>query len=965
MFITRRHLVLWIAACLSTAIAPAAPLSAADFTWEDAPASTNWDNPNNWAGPNLQIPDDNSDTALVDNFIGLMPTLTANRTLGALTILNAGVVATGSGSDNFSLLIQDNGGASGTVTIDGLSSQFNAILEVRQSAAAIDLDTDQLVINDFGVLRIRDNAFVQVDQSFRTANHTTGSGNGAIRGDGTLQFAADSFNDGTLRTNPGGVFTVQSTGGANLDLDGLGGDGQLVTDSNSMLVIDAPLSDTLYNGYISMFANSEVRINQAWSLAADGAIQFDGGSTGNPGTATLSGGNANLGGFVFVNSGTAVLASPQTIITDTAAVTLADGTSVQFDALTHVENPDVIDNSVGTTFIVNHEIIIGGLVAGATVGHFDWDGEAQNGIVGGETIVNPGATLYLNVLSLDAQGLDERYSGRITLNSGRIEVQNFDGQWEMDGVLTLRNTSNQIPNLSGHTGTQVLITGDVVVEGNGATRISERSIFGSAVHVDVAAGASLQIGADQAVNQNGTSTVINGGTWTGGGAVNLDADLATIASATVVNMPNGTFDVDGDYTGNSTNDIVVLNAPLTLHVNSVDDNDANEIDDALVINGNGRLDVRLTNPNQAYSIAGTLDLNALGGGFSSSHLAGSDVVLHGTTTVAGNSIVQARVELAGYLDIAANSTFNLNAGSMEAPNIVRDGATFGGSGDLVVGAAGHLNAEDGALIGVDLVNRGRFEPGLSIGSVNITGDFSQTSSGTFGFEIAGLPGGAQDLLTVSGTASVDGVLEARLLNNFVPAEGSTYTVISAGTRLGTFDALTTPSDNIVQFNAIVLYSAGLVRLRITDVSIFGDFNDDLALDCADVDALVAEIASGGMGPLFDLTGDNLVNLDDLNSWLDEAGTFNVGGPYLPGDASLDGFVDGSDFGIWNSHKFTSNNGWCGGDFNADGFTDGSDFGIWNSHKFTSSNPFSAVIVPEPGMALGTLLILLTICFRVK
>jgi uncharacterized Zn-binding protein involved in type VI secretion len=53
-----------------------------------------------------------------------------------------------------------------------------------------------------------------------------------------------------------------------------------------------------------------------------------------------------------------------------------------------------------------------------------------------------------------------------------------------------------------------------------------------------------------------------------------------------------------------------------------------------------------------------------------------------------------------------------------------------------------------------------------------------------------------------------------------------------------------------------------------------------------------------------------------------------------GDANLDGVTDGSDFGIWNSHKFSPGD-WAQGDFNYDGVVDGSDFGIWNANKFTS------------------------------
>jgi hypothetical protein len=134
----------------------------------------------------------------------------------------------------------------------------------------------------------------------------------------------------------------------------------------------------------------------------------------------------------------------------------------------------------------------------------------------------------------------------------------------------------------------------------------------------------------------------------------------------------------------------------------------------------------------------------------------------------------------------------------------------------------------------------------------------------------------------------------------------------------------------------------------------GDFNGDGMFNCTDVNALVAAIASGQNNLAFDLTGDGQVNGPDLTFWRAAAGTANLPSmnPYREGDANLDGVVDGSDFGIWNSNKFTSTAAWCSGDFNADGSVDGSDFGIWNANKFTASDAASALsdgisTVPEP------------------
>ena len=118
----------------------------------------------------------------------------------------------------------------------------------------------------------------------------------------------------------------------------------------------------------------------------------------------------------------------------------------------------------------------------------------------------------------------------------------------------------------------------------------------------------------------------------------------------------------------------------------------------------------------------------------------------------------------------------------------------------------------------------------------------------------------------------------------------------------------------------------------------GHFGDGI-YDCSDIDAVVAQIASGSFDLAFDFSGDGLLDIRDVAAWLAEAGHAQLpsGNAYLFGDANLDGVVDAQDFVVWNSNKFTASAAWCDGDFDANGLVDGIDFVVWNSNKFQTAD----------------------------
>lgn len=83
---------------------------------------------------------------------------------------------------------------------------------------------------------------------------------------------------------------------------------------------------------------------------------------------------------------------------------------------------------------------------------------------------------------------------------------------------------------------------------------------------------------------------------------------------------------------------------------------------------------------------------------------------------------------------------------------------------------------------------GVFSPGLGgAGMATVTGNFPQTSDGTMLIELAG--DNAYDQLKISGEATLRGDLKIALVGGYVPAEGTKFTALEFGSRVGAFDAL--------------------------------------------------------------------------------------------------------------------------------------------------------------------------------
>jgi hypothetical protein len=778
--------------------------------------------------------------------------------------------------------------------------------------------------------------------------NATGGGGAEWRGDaiqigndsGTLDSDVNVTGDGN--SNSQGRFFSPVTFKSDAKVNVLAG-GSLVFNSTATFDTVNTLNNAEFTGAGTMSFGDVVNVNEAVNLnMMGGTVDLDGNDAVGDfvnvdapltihAAALNSFGRVNAGGGVNtldVNNsvGTGVLTvnldSPvaewtlnapgvMNLVNDNTAATLLAGNGVNVNGTLNVTG-DVRTTArldIGSTGVVNINTPNEPLRLGGGTNFVDFPAE-PNTIAGG-TIAGPGVLGADNDKALvgfgtinstvDFDGLASLLADNGTLNlNGAIIDAHFVGTADEDGVLN-------IPAAWNNSVTNAIQLAGGTVQGGTITNTTPQGILGKGLVTARIINNTQIIG----VYLGQPTTLIvetagNDNDWDGAGAGQLKAELG----GTLELRDNATFPFTGTVEAS---------------------------DGGRVFTNGFALD---------FSPGSTLTLGS--GTYESTH---STDIAGSVNVEPGNNAIL-KVQVNHFLEFKPTSVTTLNANLRLINNniIIEAGATFGGTGTLIIPNGSAVVADANANINVLLQNDGQFRPAgfNTVGRVDVR-DYQQGGSGVFVAEIAGTALNQIDRLVVGGTALLNGTLDIDLEGAFVPALGNNLLPILGATAgvVGQFSHVLQPVGMPVGLWYEPIYSPTSVQLKVVAS---GDFNLDGTFACADVDALTTQIA-GGLHPiLFDLNGDALVNTADLTVWLMRAGAANLssGNPYLPGDANLDGVVDGSDFGIWNSHKFTNATAWCSGNFNADGGIDGSDFGIWNSHKFTSSDASGRnSIIPEP------------------
>jgi autotransporter-associated beta strand protein len=213
-------------------------------------------------------------------------------------------------------------------------------------------------------------------------------------------------------------------------------------------------------------------------------------------------------------------------------------------------------------------------------------------------------------------------------------------------------------------------------------------------------------------------------------------------------------------------------------------------------------------PNSAFIVNSTLDLNGFNNTIGS--LSGSGIVANNGTAAAtltvgndNNSTTFSGVLEDGTSDTGTLALVKIGTGTLTLTGLnTYTGTTTVDGGSLFVNGAiaspltvVNPGASLGGtgLIGGNLVNNGIVSPGNPVGTLTISGNYTQNASGTLRINVAGAAPGQYGVLSVGGHATLAGGLQLVALNGFKLQVGDRLTFLTAaGGVSGSFSTVVNP-----------------------------------------------------------------------------------------------------------------------------------------------------------------------------
>ncbi|GAA0397473.1 autotransporter domain-containing protein [Brevundimonas terrae] len=573
------------------------------------------------------------------------------------------------------------------------------------------------------------------------------SGQGSLGGSFSVLDGATLGGSGTIGSGSGSTVTIAS--GATLSpgnsIGTLNVDGNLVLDTGAILNMEmGSAGASLKNPGISD------RINVSGDLTLNGTLNLSQSSNTADGTFSIGyyrlmtyGGTLNGSGLTLGQSPALAGATPPQIMAGNGTVDLFVA-GIGDDTLQHWQGGNGVWNSSNAQWQNQN----GSTAAGWAGNHAVF--RDQSGFNGG-TITLDGAQSFKGLQFVDNGYRLEGTGSLVTDNAGseiRVLADSATIAASISGTGGITKTQGGTLILSGtnsYSGGTTLLGGMIAVtqDANLGAASGELTFNGGALQIN---GTDFgRTGRDISFGTNGGILDLVEANHT----LTLDGTLS--GAGTLVKQGAGTLALTGQ---NSFGGIRVEAGKLIGIVASL----ANTVDLA------ASTSLSLTDTgNSVY--AGTLS------GLGQFNLDGAGTVLMtgNSSGFGGSTFVNT-----GTLLVGDASGFGSLGGSFS----VLDGATLGGSGTLGSGAGSTVTIASGATL----------SPGNSIGTLTVNGDLLFQQGARFVVEVA--PGGSDsDLVKVSGKATLGGTV-AHIGANGNYDLRSAYTILSAGSLSGTFEAVT-------------------------------------------------------------------------------------------------------------------------------------------------------------------------------
>jgi hypothetical protein len=714
----------------------------------------------------------------------------------------------------------------GASTLDGVV--FDGTLDVSQGFVFNLSILNGLTLN--GEIQLGTTGFSYYSPTLSFGNPGDAAGQ-ALTGNGEIVFvnAPSYFSNSELLNNSSGALTI----GPGITIEAGAGATTLVGNIDNQGTIEATTPGSVLGVNASVYYGYNFYNSTGWQWTNDGTIRvsnganlvLDGNQWVNNGAIQASGGGSlsmgdsySYGYSSWTNNGSISVASGMTANlysnwtnSATGTITVGPASVVSLGSYVNIDPTDpfaanyVWTNHGSISIGSNSTVNLGGVLTLASLAGQGLDNTDTYNLTG--TLDNRGATLAIGGTNpVWTLTFGRIYQGTITTAPGSALVSTggtLDGV-QLNGTLDIMGPyyGNSATILHG-----ITLNGEIDIGGTGG--YSSYLAFGN--YTDTAApfltgSGKVVFGADLygdylENNSPGTLTIGPGITIEGGpnsalyGSINNQGTIEENTAGGSLTAYSGSLTNYDASTGTLTGGIWEASngGNLRLYGATIANNAAN-----IILSGAGS---HLTSSFTNTDALASLTTNAAGG----------SLTVQGSASISSTKAVTNL----GTLNVGAGSTFSAAGsytqssgltvvdGTLTAPNVALNGGVLRGTGNVQG----------------NVVNAAEIDPGDPLGTLSVTGNYTQTAAGLLNVGIGGTAAGTFSHLAVSGAATLGGTLNVHYTNGFVANPGSSFQIMTFGSRPGSSDFATKNGLNPLRGQVLIpTYHSGDLTLTAKDNS---------------------------------------------------------------------------------------------------------------------------------------------------